>query len=80
MDYLTYNRLLDERDQIINRTSSLQTFLDHGCADDLDEFNRQLLIDQLTYMKMYRDILLRRICLNAERSGLDCETPTPHNN
>lgn len=56
-------RVVDERQQLTNKTDKLAVFIRSDAFDDLSIQEQALLLSQLDYMRLYGDVLDQRIQL-----------------
>lgn len=60
-------RLIAERNELGERTTKLKAFVVSDPCDNLDEFSRDLLHEQLPLMEKLHEVLTRRVT-HAQRS------------
>lgn len=65
MEQEVFQRLLDEFEELNNKSNKLKDFLLGEKSKDVDNLNKDLLIAQLKAMETYLSILSIRIGLNA---------------
>lgn len=54
-------RVVDEKNELDEKIGKLQSFFDNDIYKNLPNEDRALLIDQVHHMRIYSDILLKRI-------------------
>ena len=75
MEKEVFQRMLEEFNEVNNRTTKLRDFILSDKSKEIDNLNRDLLITQLKAMEAYLSALSIRIGLNAPKEETPTDTP-----
>lgn len=81
MEQATFNRMVVEFNELVEKTEKLRDFLlNESDKAPIDNLNKDLLISQLKAMETYQGILSIRIGLNNKEGWLNQSTTENHTN